>query len=174
MSKKNENSTEFVPELEGAEESAGTTGLTEDFSVADEYKPSPLLFKGLYNGTITDHTIDQDKQCAVIDVTLNENGSYMNDDFTPVDGVTLKYKIWFPRQGDDQEYTKTGRMTKRQAKINMLRDISNALKIDLNSAGAVNKAMFEKTWVGMSVKASVSISEYEGRLFNNVDKLIAA
>lgn len=149
-------------------------GIQTDFDVESEYVPAPLITQGWYNASITEAKLDVEKQCISITYTLNDNGGVMTDGETPVDGNTITGNVWLPKPGDENEYTKTGRQTKRQAKINMMQDFTKKTKISLNKPVEILTALRNQDWLGLSMKVKISAREYQGRVFNQVDDVKSA
>jgi len=145
-----------------------------DFNVDDEYKPTPLVPAGKYEGFVTNVSFDSKDSALVWDVTLKaDDDVYMSDNETPVNGNILVYKNWFPRAGDEAVRTKTGKMTKRQAKINMIQDFQRKMKISMNTPDAIVQGVSNAEWIGLEVLATVAVREYEGRFSNQISELVA-
>lgn len=186
MAKKTQKKTEPAEETEeeptGAEVQEELAAPTEpgdvkfetDFNVEDEYKIPPLVPGGRYEGFTTNVTFSAADNAIVWDVTLHaDDDVMMSDNETPVDGVVLLYKNWFPKKGDDLVRTKTGKMTKRQAKINMIQEFSKKMKIDMSEPEKIREALMNAEWIGLSVIAAVEIREYQTRLSNQITEMVA-
>jgi hypothetical protein len=91
----------------------------------------------------------------------------------PVNGNVMFYKNWFPKAGDEETRTKTGKMTKRQAKINMISDFQKKMRIDMNTPQAIVDAVTNAEWIGLEVIALIEVREWEGRLSNQIKELVA-
>lgn len=145
-----------------------------DFDVEEEYKPTPLVPKSTYHAFVTE--IVDNKEASSIDFicTFQDNGGIMSDEETQIDGSTIKKRVFLPKPGDDQERTKSGKMTKRQAKINMMKDFADGMKINMNNLAAINSAIENSEWIGLSVTLKVDIREYQGRFSNDVSAMVAA
>lgn len=154
------NNTNYTPE--------------SDFDVSAEYKPAPLVPNGDYRGNVTKIELDTESNAIVWSITLDGNGGVMSDDLTPIDGSLHWYRNWLPAKGDEKEMTKDGKMTKRQAKINMLADFSAAMKISMNSLSEIHTALENQTWLGLSVMTSIETREYNGKVTNNIKKMRSA
>jgi hypothetical protein len=141
-----------------------------DFNVEDEYKPEPLIPKGTYHGVATKITFQPSQFCIVWDFCLHDNGGFMNNGDTPIDGAHVLFKNWLPKPGDENELTKTGRNNKRQSKINMLKDFENAMGIDMSTPQKIAQALNEQTWVGVEADLDVDADEYMGKFRNVVNK----
>ena len=63
------------------------------------------------------------------------------------------------------------RVYDRQAKINMLKDFADGMKLGTLSSQRIKDALQNMAWVGREVFAVVTISEYQGRFFNRVDSM---
>ena len=148
----------------------------EDFDVDSEYKPTPLLPKGQFVGNISSVKYNPDDQTIDWVVTFEGNGEdvLMLDNETLVDGATMGYRNFLPKPGDENERTKTGRQTKRQAKINMMKDFADNMKISMKSPTQILESIGNADWIGLRVKANIGFRMYEGRTFNNIEKLMAA
>jgi len=147
----------------------------EDFDVDSEYKPTPLIPKGQFVGNISSVKYNPDDQTIDWVVTFEGNGEdfLMLDQETPIDGATMGYRNFLPKPGDENERTKTGRQTKRQAKINMMKDFADNMKIQMKSPTQILESISNAEWIGLRVKANVGFRMYEGRTFNNLEKLFA-
>lgn len=147
-------------------------GLGElDFNVTDEYKPDPLIPKGTYYGVVTKVSFNPEQHCIIWESCLHDNGGVMNDGESPIDGAYVWFRNWLPRPGDEDTLTKSGKSTKRQSKINMLKDFSEALGVDMSTPQQIATAISEAQWMGLEVEADVDIDEYMGKFRNNVNRL---
>jgi hypothetical protein len=152
----------------------GDIKFETDFNVDDEYKIPPLVPGGRYGGFTTNVTFSAADNAIVWDVTLHaEEDIMMSDNETPVDGVVLQYKNWFPKKGDENLRTKTGKMTKRQAKINMIQEFSKKMKINMSEPELIKEALMNAEWIGISVIVAVEIREYQTRLSNQISEMVA-
>lgn len=147
-------------------------GLGElDFNVDDEYKPDPLIPKGTYHGVTTKVSFVPAQSCILWDVCLHDNGGVMNDGETPIDGAHVWFRNWLPKPGDENELTKSGKNNKRQSKINMLKDFSENLGLDMSTPTKIAEAIANAEWIGVEVDADVDIDEYQGKFRNTVNRL---
>ena len=142
-----------------------------DFNVEDEYKPDPLIPKGTYHGVITKVQPKFAQYCLVWDVSLHDNGGVMNDGETPVDGAHVYFRNWLPKPGDEREMTKSGRNTKRQSKINMLKQFEEELGINMSTPLIIATALSEAAWTGIEVSVEVDVEEWNGRFRNVVNRM---
>lgn len=166
------NETEnYLNEGDGSEV-MGLGGM--NFDVDSEFKPEPLAPNGSYRGAVTSVSFDSEKFCIVWGVVLQDNGGFASDGETPVDGMKLFYRNWLPKPGDDTEYSKNGRTTKRQSKINMMKKFADGMKIDIGTPQKIAEAIQYQTWVGLEVVCDVQVSEYKGEVRNEINKMVAA
>jgi len=147
-------------------------GISEDFNVDDEYRPAPLIPAGVYHGYVTDVQFDAADQTLVWTFTLNGNGGVMSDGETPIDGSQITYRNWLPKPGDENELTKKGNMTKRQAKINMLHDFAKIMGINLSTPAAIAEGIANASWIGIEKDLKIGVRTYEGRNFNDIERII--
>lgn len=145
-----------------------------DFNVDDEYKPDPLIPKGSYHASVTKVSFNPAQHCIVWDLCLHDNGGVMNDGETPIDGAHVWFRNWLPKPGDENELTKSGKNNKRQSKINMLKDFSNELGIDMSTPTKIGTSLAEAEWIGIEVDVDVDIDEYMGKFRNNANRLRAS
>ena len=143
-----------------------------DFDLEDEYKPEPLVSSGNYRGNVIGVVLNTEKHAIVWKVALAENGGVMSDGETPIDGSHHYYRNWLPRPGDEDEPTKSGRGTKRQSKINMLKRFSEEMSINMNTPELIAESITQQDWIGISVMITVSINEYMGITRNQIDKMV--
>ena len=143
--------------------------METDFSLEDEYKPDPLAPAGTYFGNTTNASFNPEQQCLVFEIVAQGNeGAVLSDGDTPVDGSTYYARVWLPRTGDENVMSKNGRATKRQVKINMMKQFAELLVIEMDNAEQIAEALSEGKWIGIPVIFKLSISEYEGRTRNDV------
>ena len=160
---------EYYEEPSGGDESE--FGLNDiDFNVNDEYKPNPLIPKAIYHGVATKVTFDSSLMCIVWEFCLHDNGGLMNDGETPIDGAYVYFRNWLPRPGDEEKMTKTGRQTKRQSKINMLKDFQDEMGLDMSTPQIIATSLAEQHWIGTEADLEVDIDEYQGQFRNNVNR----
>ena len=145
----------------------------EDFDVEEEFLPMPLIAEGFYNGAVTDVKYNSEDLTVDWTVTLAENGGVMSDGETPIDGSTHLYRNWLPKPGDENERTKKGTQTKRQAKINMLHDFSEGMKATMTNPRVILESIANSDWLGIAVQAKVGVRTWEGRTFNSIERMVA-
>jgi hypothetical protein len=152
----------------------GDTDLSSD----DEYKTLPLVPNGIYSGEIRKVSYDSEQKCITWSIELKGNEDVLCvDEETPVDGAYLYYRNWLPKPGDDKIMTKSGRQTKKQAKINMLGDFAKGMGFPGDSPrdtiSYISEGIEEQSFLGFLVQVKASTSEYEGRIRNQVDSMVA-
>lgn len=145
-----------------------------DFDVNAEYKADPVIPNGSYRGSVTAVKFDSEKFCIVWDVVMQDNGGFASDGESPVDGMRVQYRNWLPKPGDENEYAKNGKTTKRQSKINMMKKFAEGMKIDISTPNKIAEAIQYQTWVGTEVKCDVQIKEWQGDIRNEINKMTAA
>jgi len=148
------------------------TQINTDFNLENEYKPDPLIPQGNYLGSITGISYNPENYGLTFTVTLSDNGGFMSDGETPIDGGRVFKRVWFPRPGDESTMTADGRKTKRQSKINMLKDFADAMELDMGTTDKLQEAMENGDWIGIPVTVAVEISEYQGNVRNDVGRMV--
>lgn len=154
------------------EHTEGGINIDSDFSLDDEYKPDPLAPIGNYLGSIAAVAFEPANQAIAWKVVLGENGGVMSDGETPLDGQVYYYRNWLPRPGDENEMTASGRSSKRQAKINMMKQFADGMKINMDSPSIIASSIEGGEWVGLDVIVSLNIEEYQGRVRNTVTRMV--
>jgi hypothetical protein len=145
------------------------------FNADEEYKVPPLIPVGTYEGYVTKVEFLAADNALAWDVTLKaEPDVMMSDNTTPVNGVTTSYKNWFPKAGDENKMTGSNKMTKRQAKINMIKDFQDKMKINMNTPEDIIEGVTNAEWVGLEVLVTIEIREYQGRFSNQIKSMVAA
>jgi len=145
--------------------------LNQDFSLEDEYKEQPLLRQSNYIGNVTKVGISN--HAIVFTVVLADNGGFQSDGTTPVDGQAVWFRAWLPKASDTNEMIKSGGMTKRQWKINNLKQVSDQLEINMDTPTIIKEAIENGDWIGLRVLCSIGLREYQGRVSNEVTKIRA-
>ena len=146
----------------------------DDFNIEEDFQPTPLIAEGYYNAAVTDVKFDSTAKAVVWSFTFNNNGGVMSDGETPIDGAILDHRNWLPRPGDDVERTKSGRQTKRQAKINMLHDFAEAMNINMTTPRQILESIANSDWIGLEAQVKVEIRTWEGRPLNGIARVAAA
>ena len=159
---------------EGNEEEVGGVPIFGDFDVDSEYKPDPLIPNGKYRATVKSVKADTKACCLVWGVVLDGNEVMASDGSTPVDGMELWARNWMPKPGDENEFSKNGKTTKRQSKINMLKKFADKMKISMATPQIIATAISEGAWIGIDVIIDVTLSEYKGEVRNEINGMIAA
>ena len=98
----------------------------------------------------------------------------MSDGETPIDGSVFVYRNWLPKPGDEVERTKKGTQTKKQAKINMLHDFAEAMKITMTTPKKILESIANCDWIGIEAQVKMGVRTWEGRTFNNIERVVAA
>ena len=161
-----------------SEDNYGETGGeyegVDDFDVEEDYQPIPLIAEGYYNAAVTDVKFNSEDKTIDWSFTLNDNGGVMSDGETPIDGSVHVYRNWLPKPGDESEMTKKGTQTKRQAKINMLHDFAEVMKITMTTPKQILEAIANSDWIGIEAQAKMEIRTWQGRTFNNIARVAAS
>ena len=142
--------------------------LNDDFSLEDDYKEPPLLPKSNYEGNVTKVSIDAKSHAILWQVVLDGNGGMQSDGVTPVDGQMVFYRNWMPKASDANTMIKSGTMTKRQWKINALKEFADEMQVNMNSAKEIKKHIEDGDWIGLRVLCKVDIGQYQGKFRNEV------
>lgn len=166
---------EFTPtgveDVAGAPE--GAVPAPADFNLDTDYKAPSLVPAGRYRGSVIAVKFNPKDNSIDWEVSLNGNGGVCSDGATPVDGIHLDYRNWLPNTGDENQMTKKGKQTKRQAKINMLKDFADGMKIDMGTREKIVEALQNSVWVGREVYVACIVADYQGRFFNRVDTMVS-
>lgn len=146
--------------------------FSADFNVEEEFKPEPLAPQGSYKGHTIQVGFDPEGQCIVWTVAFSGNTGTMSDGVTPIDGQRYQYRNWLPKPGDKDIMTPKGRSTKHQAKINMLKQFADGMKINMNTKNDIIEGITQGLWLGIPVIVKLTIETYEGRTRNNIDRMV--
>ena len=163
---------DYVPGDEKIEDTEQGYEAEDDINFEDEYKPLPLIPQGYYHGAITQVDYDPEAKTIAWGITLSGNDGVKSDGETPIDGSTLVFTNWLPMPGDENEMTKKGTMTKRQAKINMLHDFVEGMKLAISTLKELLQKIAYGEYIGRDVTIKISIRKWEGRTFNGIEKMI--
>ena len=153
----------------------GMNIIITDFDLDSEYKEDPLVPPATYFANVTKVWHNAEKNCISWQIVLDGNEGVLSDGETPVDGITLVYNNWLPKPGDEGTLSASGKSTKRQTKINMMKKFSEKMSIDMSTPQVIMENLQNQEWVGLSVRAVVAIREYQGNVSNEVkDMQVAA
>jgi hypothetical protein len=95
----------------------------------------------------------------------------MSDGETPIDGAYTFFRNWLPKPGDESIMTPSGKGTKRQWKINGLKEFETIMGIDMSTPAKIADALSNAEWVGIEADLTVEISEYQGKFSNQVNRI---
>lgn len=166
------NVTNQDPDLEEGELTDDVDALGSiDFNVDEEYRPDPLIPKGIYHANVISTKFNPAQFCIVWDFCLHDNGGVMNDGQAPVDGAHVFFRNWLPKPGDESIPTKSGKTNKRQSKINMLKDFQESLGVDMSTPSKIATGIQEQAWVGFEADLEIDAEEYQGRFRNVVNRV---
>lgn len=143
----------------------------EDFNVAGEYVPEPLIPDGIYNGVVTDVRYKGDIGAIAWQIALQGNEGRTKTDGSSVDVGSLFYNNWLPLPGDETKMTPKGKSTKRVAKIRMLKEFAEKMKINMNTPKEILENVNNKTWLGLVVLITVKTKTYQGTISNEISKM---
>jgi hypothetical protein len=150
-----------------------TAVAMDDFNLDTDVVEEPLIPNGNYSANVTAVTLDTEKHAIVWKLVLQGNeGSVMADGETEVDGAVVFFRNWLPKPGDDAEMTSSGKMTKRQSKLNQLAKFTKAMNLDVVTMADIVRCIDEAEWIGKEVIASVAIREWQGSFSNEVTKMV--
>lgn len=152
-----------------ADDTSDTSALNSlDFNIQDEYVPDPILPNGTYHGAVTKVTFNPAKSTINWSICLHDNGGFLSDNTTSIDGSYTYYTNLLPVSGDENSMIKSGKQTKRQWKINALAEFCEKLGIDMSTPKKILEALEEQIWVGMEVTVDTEIQEYNGSVSSRV------
>jgi len=128
-----------------------------DFNLQEDVKPTPLIPPSHYLGSITQAKFNDNYTCLTFNVTLNDNGGFMTDGETNIDGATIPYRVWLPKPGDENVYTSSGRQTKWQWKVNQMAKVFNELgDEEISDISSIEQAINEARYIGRAVKVEIT------------------
>ncbi len=165
----NKNKTEELTFDEPSMIEASSDAMLPDFNVDEEYKATPLIPNITTQGTIQD-IILWNNVLTIFFVIEDESAATMNDGETPINGATVKKKIFLPKEEDKSEMTKNGRQSKYQFKINQLKRFCDQSNLDLRSPTAIMEAV-NGSLTGETLQIQIVTSQYRGEFFNEVEQV---
>jgi hypothetical protein len=128
---------------------------------------------GTYNANVIGVTFEPEKSAIAWKLCMAENeGMVMSDGETPLDGNHFYFRNWLPKPGDENEMESNGRVTKRQGKINRLKEFADKMKINMGTPRDIANAIANSEWVGIQVKAVLAVKEYQGKISNEVKSIV--
>lgn len=140
----------------------------DEFDLDKDYKPVPLIPQGDYNGNIVEARVDDEIGAIVLVAQLQGNPEIMcSDAETPVDGQSVALKIWLPKPDDGSKMTPKGTQTKRQWKLNNLKECMDKLGINAPTVSAMREQIAEGKWNIESVVVAVEVNVYKGTTSND-------
>jgi len=151
--------------------------LQMDFNLEQDYIPTPIVPGGSYKGAITKMSFSEEAQMLAITATLNNNGGVCSDGTTEIDGSTATLRVWFPKEGDRDTPTGSGRQTKWQWKINQIKKVADNLGFNLNTRQDMYSLVDSQSAIGLEVDVKLSVEppdEYNDEAYNDVKSMKAA
>jgi len=147
------------------------SSIDTSFDIENDFKPEPLIPPGTYRGNIIGTSFGAGH--VRFKFSLADNGGYMSDGETEIDGNQLIFKLWLPKPGDETEYTASGRQTKRQWKINNMKKVFDELKITIKTFNDLQELVENQELIGTEIIAAVGLNEYNSNITNDVSTLTA-
>jgi hypothetical protein len=145
------------------------SNIDTNFDVEDDAVEEPLIPNGDYQGMVTDVTLDLEGAMIVWDVVITCDPEMLASDLeTPINGMTVQYRNFLPKVGDENEMAKNGKVTKKQSKINMLMDFAKKMDIKLGSMKNIQQSIENKAWAGLEVLVKVYAETFEDRTRNKI------
>lgn len=135
----------------------------DGFNLEEDWKPEPLIPAMTYRGSVVEISTDFSKGRVTFMVCLQDNGGVKTDGETPIDGSRIGYNVWLPMPADKALTTASGK-NKWQNKVNMLRDFSQSMAIDMNTPAQIQEAIDGAEWIGLSVQCTIAPDEYNGQV----------
>lgn len=135
-------------------------GADTEFNLDDDYKPEPLIKKGNYKGNVTGVALG-DNASVQFTVVLNDNGGFMSDGETPIDGSEHILSHYLAREADKELKTRTGK-NKWQTKVNMTKRFAESMQINMNTPPEIVQAVEDQEWVGIPVTVAIDNETFEG------------
>jgi len=149
------------------------TQFEADFDLENDATEEPLVPDGNYRGAITKVAFYEEAQNLKFYITLSDNGGECTDGQTPIDGAVIPYNVWFPRSGDKDEMTASGRQSKWQWKVNNIKKVAEALGINMQNTEAISQGIADSEWVGIEVTVKVGTNEYNNQISNQAESVEA-
>jgi hypothetical protein len=146
--------------------------LTADFDAELEYKVTPLLPDGLYSVTVVAYSFNMEKSYILWELLTADNGGYLADGETPIDNFSLNVRTFLPVPGDEVNRTTNGRQTKRQFKINMIKEFSEKTGMDITTKEKIINCLETNEYIGTKFTVLISTKEYNGKYYNEVKKVV--
>lgn len=146
-----------------------------DFNLDEDYAAPSVLHAGNYTVNVTNVLFDEEKMSLVFHLVTQGNESLRTDGETPADGMTLFYRIWLPRPGDENVIGSNG-LSKWQNKINMLKRAFDNMDLEQRTFSDIIEAVDNQDWVGKEFTARVELKapdEYNPDMYNEVRSLKA-
>jgi hypothetical protein len=165
---------EFYAGMEDVDVEGGAGSQFMDFDTVTEYKPDPIIPNGKYHAAVRSVKADAKACCIIWEVVFHDTGIVASDGMTDVDGMTMTYRNWLPKPGDENEFSKSGKATKRQSKINMLKKFADRMRISMATPQIIAQAIADGEWIGLEVIAEVTASEWNGEVRNEINSMVAA
>lgn len=155
MTKKNE---EYTPD-------AGFN--VDSFDLEADWKPEPLIPVGTYRGNVVEVSFKPEKSYVTFVVCLQDNGGTKSDGETPIDGSRVSYNVFLPRPEDRTAFNANGK-NKWQTKVNLLKEFSQKMEIDMNTPEKIQEAIANAEWMGLSVQCTIETDTYQGKARDSI------
>lgn len=145
---------------------------TDEFNLDKDYVPVPVIPAGPYNANIVSAKLDTALGAIVIMCQLQGNpDANCSDGTTPVDGQQVAFKLWLPKPGDEATMTKSGKQTKRQWKLNTIKETLDKLGINAPTISEIKNQIAAGTWNKDGVSVDVTVDTFKGQVNNNVNSI---
>lgn len=152
------------------EEPKDVMDFDDDFDLDRDYTPTPIIPKGDYWGNITRTGLNKEANSIDFTCLFEGNGDDVcADGETPVDGISAVFKLWLPKPEDATKYIKSGGMTKRQFKLNAIKEFIDSMGFSANTMQEIKSALENGDWLTDGVKINVQVDTYKGNTRHQIN-----
>jgi len=141
----------------------------DEFNLDEDYVPVPIIPPGPYNANIVKVILNAEMGAIVFSTQLQGNpNATCSDGATPVDGQQVTMRLWLPKPGDETTMTKSGKQTKRQWKLNTIKETLDKMGISAPTISEIKRQVEAGEWNRDGVSVDVAVNTYKGQISNDV------
>lgn len=144
----------------------------DEFNLDEDYVPVPIIPPGPYNANLVKVVLNAEMGAIVFSSQLQNNPQAVcSDGATPVDGQQVTMRLWLPKPGDENTMTKSGKQTKRQWKLNTIKETLDKLGISAPTITEIKRQIEAGEWNKDGVSVDVVVNTYKGQISNDVSSI---
>lgn len=144
----------------------------DEFNLDEDYVPVPIIPPGPYRANLVKTILNAEMGAIVFECQLQGNPQVVcSDGTTPVDGQVVTMRLWLPKPGDENLRTPNGKQSKRQWKLNTIKETLDKMGISAPTITEIKRQIEAGDWNKDDVSIDVTVNTYKGQVSNDISAI---